>query len=51
VSPKVGKALKMGISGSYGHNWGNANGISWSFQPGDHECGYFTFVPTKKTTW
>ncbi|OIW31241.1 hypothetical protein CONLIGDRAFT_643245 [Coniochaeta ligniaria NRRL 30616] len=50
VSPKVGKALKLGVSGGYGESYGTSTGFSWKFTPAPHECGYFTYVPTKKTS-
>lgn len=50
-SPKIGKAIKVGISGSYGESYGTTSGHAWSFTPKEGQCGYFTFVPIKKTTW
>ncbi|KAK8077648.1 hypothetical protein PG996_003818 [Apiospora saccharicola] len=49
-SPKVGKAVKLGISGGYSQSYGTSQGRSWSFKPNHGECGYFTFVPARKTT-
>lgn len=50
-TPKIGKALKVGVSGSYGQSYGQTTGRSWSFQPEPYQCGYFTFVPVRKVTW
>ncbi|CAN8099772.1 unnamed protein product [Discula destructiva] len=47
-STKVGKALKIGISGSYSQAYGTTTGRSWSFTPAEGQCGYFSFVPIKK---
>ncbi|KAK8086785.1 hypothetical protein PG994_001759 [Apiospora phragmitis] len=49
-SPKVGKAIKLGVSGGYSQSYGTSQGRSWSFDPKEGECGYFTFVPARKTT-
>lgn len=50
-SPKIGKLLKIGISGNYGESRGTSTGRSWSFKPELGQCGYFSFVPIKKTVW
>jgi hypothetical protein len=47
----MGKALKFGISGGYGESYGTTTGHSWTFEPDKGECGYFTYIPTKKITW
>ncbi|KAK6845326.1 hypothetical protein PG995_015436 [Apiospora arundinis] len=49
MSPKVGKAVKLGASGSYSQSYGTTKGRSWAFEPNPGECGYFTFVPVRKT--
>ncbi|KAK8006622.1 hypothetical protein PG991_012919 [Apiospora marii] len=49
-SPKVGKAVKLGVSGGYSQSFGTSQGRSWDFEPQPGECGYFTFVPARKTT-
>lgn len=49
VSPKMGKAFKLGISGSFGRSSGTSTGRSYKFTPQDGQCGYFTFVPIKKS--
>ncbi|KAI0127316.1 hypothetical protein BJ170DRAFT_624967 [Xylariales sp. AK1849] len=49
-SPKVGKALKVGISGGFSYGQSTAYGRSWEFEPAKDQCGYFTFVPVLKTT-
>ncbi|CAN8101555.1 unnamed protein product [Discula destructiva] len=46
----MGKAIKVGVSGSYGQSKGTSTGHSWSFQPSPGQCGYFSFVPVKKTS-
>jgi hypothetical protein len=51
ITPKVGKALKIGVSGSFTQTWARSSGHSWKFAPAEGECGYFTFVPIKKITW
>ncbi|KAF6802838.1 hypothetical protein CSOJ01_11310 [Colletotrichum sojae] len=48
-SPKVGKALKMGISGNYHQNSGVSHSHSFAVELTEElKCGYFTFVPIKK---
>ncbi|KAK7948458.1 uncharacterized protein PG986_009344 [Apiospora aurea] len=48
-SPKVGKAIKLGVSGGYSQSYGTSQGRSWSIDLQKGECGYFTFVPARKT--
>ncbi|KAK1623074.1 hypothetical protein BDP81DRAFT_505890 [Colletotrichum phormii] len=42
------KAFKVGISGGWSHNYGQAKGKKWDIKLEAGECGYFTFVPVKK---
>lgn len=50
-TPKMGNTFEVGISGGYGKTTGMAAGHMWTFQPMLGQCGYFTFVPIKKTSW
>ncbi|KAB5560304.1 hypothetical protein GE09DRAFT_1220955 [Coniochaeta sp. 2T2.1] len=47
---KLKLAFVVGISGGYGQTYGMSDGHSWKFTPAPHECGYFSFIPVKKTT-
>lgn len=51
ISSKVGKALKVGVSGSFSYGTSTAYGRSWSSQPEPGQCGYFTWVPIIKNVW
>ena len=51
VSPKIGKSLKLGVSGGFSSPTSTAHGRSWEIEPGTGQCGCFTFVPLRKTTW
>ncbi|KXH64248.1 hypothetical protein CNYM01_10427 [Colletotrichum nymphaeae SA-01] len=42
------KAFKVGVSGGWSHNYGQAKGKKWDIELEAGECGYFTFVPVKK---
>ncbi|KAF9874655.1 hypothetical protein CkaCkLH20_07792 [Colletotrichum karsti] len=49
LSPKVGKALKLGISGNYHNNHDLATNHAYDIDMTEElPCGYFTFVPVKK---
>lgn len=50
-SPKIGKALKLGVSGSFGWSESEAYARSYSIDLEKGECGYFTFVPVTKEVW
>lgn len=49
LTPKVGKWVKIGISGTYSHSYATATGQNFKITLQQNQCGYFSFIPIAKT--